>query len=119
MWQVFPGLQFVWTPSPLSFWGEALKLEAQRWGKITPHDGLKGKLGDLFLSAQSFCRPQTKTGYKRQFSPKSPKVGQKSVYSPNRSDAEIANKWIPPAGRMTELMDSPSSSDDRIGGFPQ
>ena len=39
---------------------------------------LKGKLGDFFLSAQSFYRPQTKTGYKRQFSPKSPKVGQKS-----------------------------------------
>ena len=39
---------------------------------------LKGKLGDFFLSAQSFYRPQTKTGYKRQFSPKSPKVGKKS-----------------------------------------
>ena len=27
--------------------------------------------------------------------------------------------WIPSVGRMTELMDSLSSSDDRIGGFPQ
>ena len=35
------------------------------------------------------------------------------------SDAEIAKKWIPTAGRMKELMDSHSSSDDRIGGFPQ
>ena len=39
---------------------------------------LKGKLGDFFLSAQSFYWPQTKTSYKIQFSPKSPKVGQKS-----------------------------------------
>ena len=39
---------------------------------------LKGKLGDFFLLAQSFYRPQTKTSFKRQFSPKSPKVGQKS-----------------------------------------
>ena len=38
---------------------------------------LKGKLGDFFLSAQSFYRPQTKTSYKIQFSPKSPKVGQR------------------------------------------
>ena len=28
-------------------------------------------------------------------------------------------EWIPSVGRMTELMDSLSSSDDRIGGFPQ
>ena len=27
--------------------------------------------------------------------------------------------WIPSVGRITELMDSLSSSDDRIGGFPQ
>ena len=39
---------------------------------------LKGKLGNFFLLAQSFNRPQTKTSFKRQFSPKSPKVGQKS-----------------------------------------
>ena len=39
---------------------------------------LKGKLGDFFLLAQSFYRPQTKTSFKRQLSQKSPKVGQKS-----------------------------------------
>ena len=39
--------------------------------------GFKGVLGN-FLLAQSFYRPQTKTSFKRQFSPKSPKVGQKS-----------------------------------------
>ena len=33
---------------------------------------LKGKLGDFFYW------PQTKTSFKRQFSPKSPKVGHKS-----------------------------------------
>ena len=27
--------------------------------------------------------------------------------------------WIPSEGQMTKLMDSLSSSDDRIGGFPQ
>ena len=37
---------------------------------------LKGKSGDLFLLAQSFYRPQTKTCFKRQFAPKSPKVGK-------------------------------------------
>ena len=39
---------------------------------------LKGKLGDFFLFVQSFYRPKTKTSVNRQFSPKSPKVGQKS-----------------------------------------
>ena len=39
---------------------------------------LKGELKRFFLSAQNFYRPQTKTSFKRQFSPKSPKVGQKS-----------------------------------------
>ena len=34
----------------------------------------------------------------------------------SRSDAEIVNKWIPSVGRMTQLMDSLSSSEDRIGG---
>ena len=39
---------------------------------------LKGKLGDFSLFVQSFYRPKTKTSFKRQFSPKSPKVCQKS-----------------------------------------
>ena len=39
---------------------------------------LKGKLGEKFLLAQSFYGPQTKTSLNRQFSPKSPEVGQKS-----------------------------------------
>ena len=39
---------------------------------------LKGKLGEIFLLAQSFYQPQTKRSLKRQFSPKSPKVGKKS-----------------------------------------
>ena len=38
----------------------------------------KGELNRFFLSAQSFYWPQTKTCFKRKFSPKSPKVGQKS-----------------------------------------
>ena len=36
---------------------------------------LKGKLGEIFLLAQSFYQPQTKRSLKRQFSPKSPEVG--------------------------------------------
>ena len=39
---------------------------------------LKGKLGKKKLLAQSLYRPQTKTSLERQFSPKSPEVGQKS-----------------------------------------
>ena len=39
---------------------------------------LKGKLGKKNLLAQSFYRPQTKRSLNRQFSPKSPEVGQKS-----------------------------------------
>ena len=46
---------------------------------------LKGKLGDFFLLAQSFYRPQTKTSFKRQFSPKSPEVGQKSAQRAQKS----------------------------------
>ena len=41
---------------------------------------LKGKLG-ISLFAQSFYWPQTKRSLNRQFSPKSPKVGQKSGQS--------------------------------------
>ena len=37
----------------------------------------------------------------------------------SRSDAEIVNKWVPSVGRITELMNSLSSSDDRISECPQ
>ena len=37
----------------------------------------------------------------------------------SRSDAEIVSKRIPSVGWRTELMDALSSSNDRIGGFPQ
>ena len=39
---------------------------------------LKGELKWFFLLAQSSYWPQTKTSFNRHFSPKSPKVGQKS-----------------------------------------
>ena len=39
---------------------------------------LKGKLGENFLSAQSFYLILTKRSFNRQFLPKSPEVGQKS-----------------------------------------
>ena len=45
---------------------------------FTTHD-LKGKLGEFFLSAQSFYRPQTKRSLNTHFSQKSPEAGQKSV----------------------------------------
>ena len=50
------------------------------WGgcKIMYTFCFKGDVRRFFLLAQSFYRPQTKTSFKRQFSPKSPKVGQKS-----------------------------------------
>ena len=39
---------------------------------------LKGKLGEFFLLAQSFYRPQTKRSLKRQFLPKSQEVDKTS-----------------------------------------
>ena len=39
---------------------------------------LKRKLGKQKLMAQTFYLPQTNTSLKRQFSPESPEVGQKS-----------------------------------------
>ena len=63
-----------------STWIQVLKCSNQieeNWESCA-NGFLKRKLGDFFLSAQSFYRPQTKTSYKIQFSPKSPKVGQKS-----------------------------------------
>ncbi len=58
---------------------------------------LKGKLGDFFLLAQSFYRPKTKTSFKRQFSPKSPKIGQKSGQrvrnSPNKDQVASDLLW--------------------------
>ena len=52
-------------------------LDQLKWGQMKPL--LKGKLGEFFLSAQSFYLPQTKRSFKRKCSQKSPKVGQKSV----------------------------------------
>ena len=43
-----------------------------------PETLILGKLGDFFLLDQSFYPPQTKRSLKRQFSQKSPEVGQKS-----------------------------------------
>ena len=45
---------------------------------VTKPKPLKGKLGDFFLFVQCFYRPKTKTSFNKQFSPKSPKMGQKS-----------------------------------------
>ena len=58
---------------------------------------LKGKLGDFFLFVQSFYRPKTKTSVNRQFSPKSPKIGQKSGQrvrnSPNKDQVASDLLW--------------------------
>ena len=95
---------------------------------------LKGKLGNFFLLAQRFYWAQTKRSLNRQFWPKSPKVGQKKGQSvknwPNKtpfaSDLlwESTNSVIGAAVgiHLIELythMDSHSSSDEGIGGFPQ
>ena len=69
------------TTLPASKPGETYLILASSLGTERPglkSVRLKGKLGEIFLLAQSFYRPQTKTSFKRQFSPKSPKVGQKS-----------------------------------------
>ena len=43
-----------------------------------PETSFKGEVRRFFLFVQSFYRPKTKTSFNRQFSPKSPKMGQKS-----------------------------------------
>ena len=65
-------IQFVQCCSSTGFRGQDTLQAGTFWGV------LKGELKRFFLSAQSFYRPQTKTSFNRQFSPKSPKVGQKS-----------------------------------------
>ena len=58
---------------------------------------LKGKLGDFFLLAQSFYLAQTKRSLNWQFSPKSPKVGQKTGRSvknwPNKTPFAFNLLW--------------------------
>ena len=77
---------------------------------------LKGKSGDLFLLAQSFYRPQTKTCFKRQFAPKSPKVGKnqakgskihkiRTKWHPTYcGNPSFCKKWIPTAARMPLVL---------------
>ena len=59
--------------------------------------GLKGKLDDFFLLSQSFCWAQTKRSLNWQFSPKSPKVGQKTGRSvknwPNKTPFAFNLLW--------------------------
>ena len=88
---------------------------------------LKGKLGDFFLSAQSFYRPQTKTSYKIQFSPKSPKVGQKSGQrvqnSQNKNQVssdllgESTNSVIRAAGGIHQFCHPTCWGNPLIGNF--
>ena len=62
---------------------------------------LKGKLGDFFLFVQSFYRPKTKTTFNRQFSPKSPKMGQKSgqrVQNSQNKDPTVNSGFRPTVG---------------------
>ena len=57
-------------------------------------------------------------GFKRKGAEE--KVSWKFSYTWNSANCmKYIHVWIPSVGRMTELMDSLSSSDDRIGGFPQ
>ena len=57
-------------------------------------------------------------GFKRKGAEE--KMSWKFSYTWNSANCmKYIHVWIPSVGRMTELMDSLSSSDDRIGGFPQ
>ena len=91
---------------------------------------LKGEVR-RFLFVQSFYRPKTKTSFNRQFSPKSPKMGQKSgqrVQNSQNKDQvasdllwESINSGVRPTVgiHLYTGVDSHSSSEARIGGFPQ
>ena len=75
------------SPGPNFFW--------------TNSSSLKGKLGDFFLFVQSFYRPKTKTTFNRQFSPKSPKMGQKSgqrVQNSQNKDPTVNSGFRPTVG---------------------
>ena len=97
-------------------------------------DCLKGKLGDFFLFVQSFYRPKTKTSFNRQFSPKSPKIGKNQAKGSKIHkirtlllilSSDLLWESINSVLRATvgihlyTRVDSHSSSEDRIGGFPQ
>ena len=47
------------------------------WRLVLLNSDIEGELERFFLSVQIFYRPQTKRNFKKQFSLKSPKVGQK------------------------------------------
>ena len=77
------------------------------------HTEIPQMFNDVFICSQIFW------GVLKMFLGCSQNVLGLMVDSLSRSDAEIVKKWIPSVGRRTELMDSLSSSNDRIGGFPQ
>ena len=86
-------LDILTSPTPLP-----TPIQRQNVSFLWPHYfTLKGKLGDFFLLAQSFYRPKTKTSFNRQFSPKSPKIGQKSGQrvqnSPNKDQVASDLLW--------------------------
>ena len=61
----------------------------------------KGEVRRFFLFVQSFYRPKTKTSFNRQFSPKSPKMGQKSgqrVQNSQNKDPAINSVHQPAVG---------------------
>merc|ERR1712051_793304 len=62
---------------------------------------LKGEVRRFFLFVQSFYRPKTKTTFNRQFSPKSPKMGQKSgqrVQNSQNKDLTVNSGFRPTVG---------------------
>ena len=75
---------------------------------------------DVFICSQIFWDVlKVISDMSKMFSGCSQNVVGLMVDCLSRLDAEIVNKWIPSVGWITELMDSLSSSDDRIGGCPQ
>ena len=77
------------------------------------HTEIPQMFNDVFICSQIFW------GVLKMFLGCSQNVLGLMVDSLSRSDAEIVNKSIPSVGRITELMGSLSSSDDRICGCPQ
>ena len=108
--------------------------DEQKWWMVITHwrvGGLKGKLGDFFLFVQSFYRPKTMTSFNRQFSPKSPKIGQKSGQrvrnSPNKDQVasdllwESINSGVRPTVGIHQFWRPSYCGNplEYINGFPQ
>ena len=95
-----------------TFWSNSIEMPFLPFSHFTPAL-LVAKIREMYPEADG-----NYMGFKRKGAEE--KMSWKSSYTWNSAICmKYILVWIPSEGRMTELMDSLSSSDDRIGGFPQ